>query len=182
MRSSTGAEASEVRPTSRCSLTSGVDVTAFLAPGGRDPFGRPGAFAGVDRSRSQRLQSQRLARLAGERAAEVMPVAAHGERGRTDRAAEVEGEDLRARDSAETAAPSAPAARTCRRRSARPPACGRRRRRAARAGTASRLRSAAKRSGGPSRCSLRSGPAQTAESGIMWARFRVEIGGWRTLA
>jgi hypothetical protein len=25
-------------------------------------------------------------------------------------------------------------------------------------------------------------PAHTAESGIMWARLMVEIGGWRTLA
>ena len=37
-------------------------------------------------------------------------------------------------------------------------------------------------SGGPSRWVSRSGPAQTAESGIMWARFRVETGGCRTLA
>jgi hypothetical protein len=40
----------------------------------------------------------------------------------------------------------------------------------------------AKRSGGPPRCSLRSGPAHTAESGIMCARLSVETGGWRTLA
>ena len=33
----------------------------------------------------------------GERAAEIVPVAAHRERGRPDRAAEIEGEDLRAR-------------------------------------------------------------------------------------
>ena len=38
-------------------------------------------------------------------------------------------------------------------------------------------------SGGASRCSSRSGPAQTAESGIMWARLSVlETGGCRTLA
>jgi hypothetical protein len=35
---------------------------------------------------------------------------------------------------------------------------------------------------GAPKCSSRSGPAHTAESGIMWARLSVEIGGWRTLA
>ena len=40
----------------------------------------------------------------------------------------------------------------------------------------------AKNSGGASRCSSRSGPAQTADNGIMWARLSVETGGWRTLA
>ena len=52
-----------------------------------------------------------VARLLGQRAAEIVPVAAHGERRRADRAAEVEGEDLSCRDSGGTAAPSAPAAR-----------------------------------------------------------------------
>src|SRR5271165_2807290 len=35
----------------------------------------------------------------------------------------------------------------------------------------------ANNNGGPPRCSLRSGPAHTAESGIMWARLSVETGG-----
>ena len=39
--------------------------------------------------------------LVGQRAAEIVPVAAHGERGRPDRAAEIEGEDLGARIAAE---------------------------------------------------------------------------------
>jgi hypothetical protein len=40
----------------------------------------------------------------------------------------------------------------------------------------------AKKSGGAEKCSSLSGPAQTAGDGIMWARFRVETGGWRTFA
>ena len=63
---------------------------------GREPLRGPGAFAGIIDA-SQRLQSDGLARLARERAAEVMPVAAHGKGGRPDRPAKVEGEDLRVR-------------------------------------------------------------------------------------
>ncbi|MNG18343.1 hypothetical protein D3C84_1024000 [compost metagenome] len=37
-------------------------------------------------------------------------------------------------------------------------------------------------SGGPSRCVFFSGPAHTADTGIKWARFSVEMMGWRTLA
>ena len=37
-------------------------------------------------------------------------------------------------------------------------------------------------SGGPSRWSFFSGPAHTADSGIMCARFSVETMGWRTFA
>jgi hypothetical protein len=37
-------------------------------------------------------------------------------------------------------------------------------------------------SGGPSRWSFFSGPAHTADTGIMCARFSVETMGWRTLA
>ena len=37
-------------------------------------------------------------------------------------------------------------------------------------------------SGGPSRCSFFSGPAHTADTGIMCARFSVETMGWRTFA
>ena len=66
----------------------------------RDPFRRPGALAGVVHAR-ERLQGHRLGRLVGERAAEVMPVAAHRQRRGPDRAAEIEGEDLGARVAAE---------------------------------------------------------------------------------
>ena len=38
------------------------------------------------------------------------------------------------------------------------------------------------RSGAPSKCALPSGPAQTADSGIIWARFNVETKGTRTFA
>ena len=58
-----------------------------------DPFRRPGAFRGIIDS-GQRLERDGLGRIVRQRAAEIMPVATHGERGRTDRAAEVEGEDL----------------------------------------------------------------------------------------
>src|SRR6516162_7819527 len=40
----------------------------------------------------------------------------------------------------------------------------------------------AKNSGGAPKCSSRAGPAQTADNGIMCARFSVETGGCRTLA
>ena len=120
--------------------------------------------------------------VVGERAAEVVPVAAHGERRGPDRTAEVEGEDLGARDSGGTAAPSAPAARSCPRRSGRRSGCGRHRRHAARSGTASSLPSGRRTAAALRKCSSRSGPAQTAENGIMCARLSVEIGGWRTLA
>jgi hypothetical protein len=57
---------------------------------------RPGAFAGLVDSR-QRLQGDGRARVVGQRAAEIVPVPAHGDRRRADRAAEIEGEDLGAR-------------------------------------------------------------------------------------
>ena len=85
-------------------------------------------------------------------------------------------------DSAGTAAPSAPAAPTCRRPSGRLPAYARHRRHGARSGTASSPRSGRRTAAAPQ--SARPAPARprSAESGIMWARFRVETGGWRTLA
>ena len=104
-----------------------------------------------------------------------MPIAAHSERRRPDRPAEVEGEDLRARIAPELQAISASSTFTRARRSNDEGVADiadmqrkAERRRAFRTG---------KKSGGPSRCSSRSGPAQTAEKGIMWARLRVEIGG-----
>ena len=45
--------------------------------------------------RGERLQGDGLRDVLGKRAAEVVPVASHGERRRPDRTAEVEGEDLR---------------------------------------------------------------------------------------
>ncbi len=46
----------------------------------QEPLRGPGSFAGIIDA-SQRLQSDGLARLARECAAEVMPVAAHGKGG-----------------------------------------------------------------------------------------------------
>ena len=66
----------------------------------RDPFGGPGALAGIIDPR-KRLQGDRLREVVGEGAAEIVPIAAHGERGGPDAAAEVEGEDLRAGIAAE---------------------------------------------------------------------------------
>ena len=183
VRSPTGALASEVSADQRCSLTSGVTVDSFAGENRRDPFRRPARSAGVRSIAASGCKRDRLDRVIRERAAEIVPVAAHGERRRADRAAEVEGEDLGTPDSAGTAAPSAPAARdlpapvgpttsvwpTSPTWSEKPE-----RRRAF--GLARRAAAA------PPRCSSRSGPAHTAESGIMWARLRVETGGWRTLA
>ena len=58
-----------------------------------DPVGRPGAFRHVVDA-GERLQRDAVGRAFGQAAAEIVPVAAHGERGGADRAAEVEGEDL----------------------------------------------------------------------------------------
>ena len=74
-------------------MASGVTVTPSRARIRRNPFGRPGSLCRID-DRGERLQRDGLDRIVRERAAEVVPVAAHGERGGTDRAAEIEGEDL----------------------------------------------------------------------------------------
>ena len=66
----------------------------------RDPFGGPGALAGIVDA-GKRLQGDRLGEVIGEGAAEIVPVAAHRERRGPDAAAEVEGEDLRAGITAE---------------------------------------------------------------------------------
>ena len=58
-----------------------------------DPVGGPGALGNVMDAR-QRLQRHGGRRAVGQVAAEIMPVAAHGERCGADRAAEVEGENL----------------------------------------------------------------------------------------
>ena len=66
----------------------------------RDPFRGPGAFAGIV-DPGERLQRDRFGDLVGERAAEIVPVAAHCQRRRADAAAEIEREDLRALVAAE---------------------------------------------------------------------------------
>src|SRR5262249_57217604 len=59
-------------------------------------FRRRSAFGGIVDCR-ERLQRNRFEGVLGERAAEVVPVATHGECGYPDRAAEIEGKDLRLR-------------------------------------------------------------------------------------
>jgi hypothetical protein len=96
VRSATGAEASEVSADQRCSLVAGSDGHAFAVRIACQPFGRPGAFGGVVDPR-QRLQGTDASAVAfgkARAAAEILPVTAHGERGRADRATEIEGEDL----------------------------------------------------------------------------------------
>ena len=70
-------------------------VIAFAGQDGFDPFRRPGLFD-IFVDPGERLQSHGFLRILRERAAEIMPVAAHGERRRPDRAAEIEGKNLRA--------------------------------------------------------------------------------------
>ena len=67
---------------------------------GRDPIRRPGAVAGIVDPR-QRLEGDGFGDVVGQRAAEVVPVAAHRQCGGADRAAEIEGEDLGAGIAAE---------------------------------------------------------------------------------
>ncbi len=58
-----------------------------------EPFGRPGALGWIVQA-SERLERDQ--RVVGQASAEVVPVAAHGQRRGADRSAEVEGEHLRA--------------------------------------------------------------------------------------
>jgi hypothetical protein len=58
----------------------------------RHPFGSPSALA-LFINACERLQSHGLVNVPGECPAEIVPVAPHGERGRTDRTAKIEGED-----------------------------------------------------------------------------------------
>ena len=58
-----------------------------------DPVGGPGAFGNVVDAR-QRLQRHGGRRAVGQVAAEIVPVATHGECGGADRAAEVESKNL----------------------------------------------------------------------------------------
>ena len=74
-------------------LQLGGDGDGLAGEQRRHPFGGPGPLAGIIDAR-ERLKRDRLAGTIGQRAAEIVPVAAHRERGGADRAAEVEGEDL----------------------------------------------------------------------------------------
>ena len=147
VRSLTGAEASEVSADQRCSFTSGVMVTPSRVRMATIQSAAQ-ARSGTSWMRGERLERDGGRRAVGQVAAEIVPVAAHGERGGADRAAEVEGKDLIVRDSGGTAAPSAPAAPTCRRRSGRPPAYGRHRRHGGKTGTGSQPSVLPKNSGG----------------------------------
>jgi hypothetical protein len=69
------------------------DRDAFAHQDRDDPVGRPGAFIGVVDA-GERLERDGGVVAFGQPAAEIVPVAAHGERGGADRTAEVEGEDL----------------------------------------------------------------------------------------
>src|SRR5258708_2990989 len=59
-----------------------------------DPFGTPRSLPRIV-DLSKRLERHRLKRALGECTTKIVPVAAHRERRSTDRAAEVEGENLR---------------------------------------------------------------------------------------
>ena len=100
MRSPTGADASEVRADQRWSFASGVTTIVSRA--------RMLAIhsAAQARSAASSIQAKRLERdgfggVVRQRAAEIVPVATHGERRRADRAAKIEGEDLGIRVAAE---------------------------------------------------------------------------------
>ena len=70
-----------------------IDSNTFTGEYRSEPFGRPGALFGqVDLAK--RLQLHAAIIVVGQTAAEILPVAAHSERGGTNAAAEVEGEDL----------------------------------------------------------------------------------------
>ena len=70
-----------------------IDGDAFLGEDGRHPLRRPGALGRIVDPR-QRLQRDGMLRPGRQAAAEIVPVAAHGDRRGADRAAEIEGEDL----------------------------------------------------------------------------------------
>src|SRR3546814_10981730 len=71
-----------------------IDQYALTREDRREPFGRPCALAGLV-DPGQRLQRDaEIEIVAVKRATEILPIAAHGQSGSTDRAAEIEGEDL----------------------------------------------------------------------------------------
>src|SRR3546814_2601559 len=69
------------------------DVCSSDLQDGDHPVGRPGALRRLVDA-GERLQGDRRGCTVCEFAAEVVPIATHGERRRADRPAEVEGEDL----------------------------------------------------------------------------------------
>jgi hypothetical protein len=69
------------------------DRDALAGKDGGDPVGGPGTLGYVVNA-CERLEETDDAAPSSSGATEVVPIAAHGERGRADRAAEVEGEDL----------------------------------------------------------------------------------------
>ena len=159
----------------------GADGHAFAGEYRGHPLRRPGPFGSIIECR-ERLQRDRLERVLGKRAAEVVPVATHGKGRGPDRAAEIEGEHLGPGIAAELQRHQrqqhalAGAGRSD--HEGMPDVTDMQ-------GEPERGRAfgpGKEEQGGAPRCSSRSGPAHTAESGIMWARLRVETGGWRTLA
>ena len=74
-----------------------VNHHAFAGQHRRQPFGGPGALAGVvDPSKRLQGNGSAVAFLGMQRASEILPVAAHAERGSADRSTKIEGEDLAA--------------------------------------------------------------------------------------
>ena len=69
------------------------DADLLARENGGDPFRGPAALGRIVDQR-QGLQCHGLGRIAGQSAAEIVPVPAHRERGGTDRTAEVEGKNL----------------------------------------------------------------------------------------
>ena len=181
VRSAIGAVASEVSADHRCSLSSGVTVTTSR-PSSAATHSAAQARSPASSTRASGCSATGSVGIVRQRAAEVVPVAAHRERGSTDRAAEIEGEDL--------GAGIAPELQRHQRQQHALAGAGRADDQGVadiadmegEAGTASSPRSWRRRAAVRPRCSSRSGPAQTAENGIMCARLSVEIGGWRTLA
>ncbi len=76
------------------------DFNPFPQEDRDDPVGGPGTLIGVVNA-GQRLERYRGFRSFGQAAAEIVPVAAHGERCCADRTAEIESEDLAAEVTAE---------------------------------------------------------------------------------
>ena len=91
-------EAGERRPDMVAGGRADLDPLAAEQPG--DPGSGPDPL-GIFVDPRQRLQRDGQGVLARERAAEIVPIAAHGQRRRPDRAPEIEGEDLRTRIAAE---------------------------------------------------------------------------------
>ena len=81
-------------------LDLGRDDNAFACQHRDDPVRRPGALRRVVNA-GERLERDRCLRSLRQVATQIVPVAAHGEHGRTDGAAEIEREDLGAGVAAE---------------------------------------------------------------------------------